>query len=51
MDGDGADQAPPRPADFAVKVLQLYDLSLELGSSLCSVNMEGRCMEGGHYIE
>lgn len=48
MDGDGVTgQEPPQPADFTVKVLQLHDLSLELGSSLWSGNMEG---EGGHRV-
>ena len=43
VDGDGVtgQQPPQLAADFAVKVLQLHNLSLELGSSLCSGNMEG----------
>ncbi len=38
VDGDAA---MPAPADVAVKVLHLSDLSIELGTALS--NMEGRC--------
>ena len=36
-----AEDTPPVPADFAVKVLQLSNVRLELGSCLSSVAMEG----------
>ena len=48
---DGQEEVTPAPADFAVKVLQLYDLSLELGSCPCPCpGSSSAAMPGGHVV-
>lgn len=44
VDGEGlpaSEDLPSIPTDFATKVFQLDNLSLELGSNLSSPHMEG----------